>query len=430
MENAFNLEKRIDLTKESPLFYKIFGLVSAGMLLDAADVYMASAVVSSTLKNGWSTIQEDSYFLSAGFLGLFIGSIIAGFIGDFKGRRTAYKINLLIFGTFTFIAAFSPNMWILIICRLIASIGLGSEIVTGYSMVNEFAPIHSRGKWCANTSLIANCGAPITLLLCTAIIPRFGWRIMFVSIGIIAGILWFLRRGIPESPRWLLARGRYPEAEKIIQELEYGNKKGDTKQKEAKNKIIKNSSLKKSLFVAIVAVSATVVCQYTFTSWVPTLLVKQGINISKSLGLSTLMMLGAPIGCAFGAYLIDRVGRKMTIVPTFLLTAIFGILYAKQDNLFGVVTIGFLLTVCFYVLMASVVAVYLAELFPTSFRFRGAGIANGIAKLLTVAMPILVAWVLTVTSTMTIFIGISLIALFAGIIVWAFGNETNQKVIR
>ncbi len=253
---------------------------------------------------------------------------------------------------------------------------------------------------------------------------------MFVSIGIIAGILWFLRRGIPESPRWLLARGRYPEAEKIIQELEYGNKKGDTKQKEAKNKIIKNSSLKKSLFVAIVAVSATVVCQYTFTSWVPTLLVKQGINISKSLGLSTLMMLGAPIGCAFGAYLIDRVGRKMTIVPTFLLTAIFGILYAKQDNLFGVVTIGFLLTVCFYVLMASVVAVYLAELFPTSFRFRGAGIANGIAKLLTVAMPILVAWVLTVTSTMTIFIGISLIALFAGIIVWAFGNETNQKVIR
>ncbi|AZZ60646.1 MFS transporter [Oenococcus sp. UCMA 16435] len=430
MENAFNLEKRIDLTKESPLFYKIFGLVSVGMLLDAADVYMASAVVSSTLKKGWSTIQEDSYFLSAGFLGLFIGSIIAGFIGDFKGRRTAYKINLLIFGTFTFIAAFSPNMWVLIICRLIASIGLGSEIVTGYSMINEFAPIHSRGKWCANTSLIANCGAPITLLLCTAIIPRFGWRIMFVSIGIIAGILWFLRRGIPESPRWLLARGRCPEAEKIIQELEHGNKKEDTKQKKAKNKIIKNSSLKKSLFVAIVAVSATVVCQYTFTSWVPTLLVKQGINISKSLGLSTLMMLGAPIGCAFGAYLIDRVGRKMTIVPTFLLTAIFGILYAKQDNLVGVVMIGFLLTVCFYVLMASVVAVYLAELFPTSFRFRGAGIANGIAKLLTVAMPILVAWVLTVTSAMTIFIGISLIALFAGIIVWAFGNETNQKVIR
>ncbi len=139
MENAFNLEKRIDLTKESPLFYKIFGLVSAGMLLDAADVYMASAVVSSTLKNGWSTIQEDSYFLSACFWGLFIGSIIAGFIGDFKGRRTAYKINLLIFGTFTFIAAFSPNTWILIICRLIASIGLGSEIVT--HMLGENAAI-------------------------------------------------------------------------------------------------------------------------------------------------------------------------------------------------------------------------------------------------------------------------------------------------
>lgn len=78
-------------------------------------------------------------------------------------------------------------------------------------------------------------------------------------------------------------------------------------------------------------------------------------------------------------------------------------IYANQTTMAGVVAVGFLLTTCFYVLMASVVAVYVAELFPTTFRFRGSGIANGIAKLLTVAMPIAVAWMLKETSSSMIF---------------------------
>ncbi|KRK54190.1 hypothetical protein C5L34_000483 [Lentilactobacillus hilgardii] len=146
MERQISLQGRIDRTKESPLFYEIFALVAGGMFLDAVDVYLASAVATTVLKDNWSTLQLNSYFLSSGFLGLFLGSIIAGFIGDLKGRRVAYQINLLMFGGFTFLGAFAPNMGFLIFCRLMSSIGLGSEIVTGYSMINEFAPIHSRGK--------------------------------------------------------------------------------------------------------------------------------------------------------------------------------------------------------------------------------------------------------------------------------------------
>ncbi|KRM73748.1 MFS transporter [Secundilactobacillus collinoides] len=428
MESNMNisLQSRIDRTHESPLFYKVFGLVAGGMFLDAMDVYLASAVASTTLKAGWSTLAQNSYFLSSGFLGLFIGSLIAGFIGDIKGRRVAYQINLLLFGGFTFLAAFAPNMTILIVCRMMASIGLGSEIVTGYSMVNEFAPIHRRGKWCAIVSLVANAGAPITMLLCYVIIPRFGWRVMFAGIGIVAAILWYMRRNIPESPRWLMAHHREDEAETIVQQLEV-NGSDDFSNPTTEKKERVHHRLGISLFVAIVAVSATIICQYTFTSWVPTLLVKRGINVSGSLGLSTLMELGAPTGCAIGAYLVDRIGRKKTIVPAFIFTAIFGIFYARQDTMAGVVAVGFILTACFYVLMASVVAVYVAELFPTVFRFRGAGIANGIAKLFTVAMPIVVAWMLKVSGTNMIFWTISAIALFAGIVVWIFGDETNQK---
>lgn len=217
---TMTLTERMAHTQTTPLFYKIFALVSGGMFLDAIDVYMASAVSSYVLKTGWSTLALNTVFLSVGFLGLFMGSLLAGFIGDLQGRRRAYQVNLILFGGFTFLGAFAPNMQTLIVCRLLASTGLGSEIVTGYSMLNEFAPIASRGKWCASASLIANCGAPITMFLCTLILPRFGWRPMFIGVGVLAIILWILRRDIPESPRWLIAHGKKAAAAGIIEQLE------------------------------------------------------------------------------------------------------------------------------------------------------------------------------------------------------------------
>lgn len=142
------------------------------------------------------------------------------------------------------------------------------------------------------------------------------------------------------------------------------------------------------------------------------------------------MMLGAPTGALIGVLLVDRIGRKKLIVPTFILTAVFGLLYAVQTNATTVMIVGFLLTTCFYVLMASVVAVYVAELFPTAFRFRGSGIANATAKLLTVGMPYAVAVFLTWFSASLIFVMISAIALIAAIVVWWLGPETRQKAIR
>ena len=131
---------RMDRAHETPMFHRIVTLVAAGMLMDSIDVYIGSAVASSTLATRWSTVAQNSTFMSAGFLGLLVGSLLAGFVGDLKGRRVAYQINLLLFGGFTFLGAFAPNMAVLSLCRLGAGLGLGAEIVTGFAMVNEFAP--------------------------------------------------------------------------------------------------------------------------------------------------------------------------------------------------------------------------------------------------------------------------------------------------
>lgn len=434
---ARSLKVRMDQIQPTKTFYKIFILVSAGMFLDAIDVYLASGVSSYMLKTGWSTLPLNSIFLSVGFLGLFLGSVFAGIIGDFFGRKRAYQLNLLIFGGFTLLGALAPNMHFLIGCRFIAAIGLDTEIVTGFSMINEFAPIKSRGRWCATTSFVANCGAPLAMLLCTLLIPHFTWRIVFVIAGAAALVLWYFRRTLPESPRWSINHKRYQEAQVVIDQLENEMKTAQiaqakqTVKPEMAEKVAAeiNSHFVRNLFVAIFAVSAAIVCQYTFTSWVPTLLVKQGVNIVSSLGFSTVMMLGAPVGAFIGSQLVNRIGRKPTIISAFIGAAILGLVYSVQKAPAMVMIIGFLLTTCFYILMASVIGVYVSELFTTKYRFRGSGIANGISKLITVGMPLFVSWLLTVANATMIFVVMSAFAIIAALVVAFLGPETNNQIL-
>ena len=435
------ITRRVDNARESATFYKIVALVAAGMLMDSIDVYVGSAVASSALSTGWSTVAQNSLFLSAGFLGLLVGSLLAGFVGDLRGRKTAYQINLLLFGGFTLLGALAPNMAVLSACRLGAGLGLGAEIVTGFSMVNEFAPIRHRGRWSAIVSLVANTGVPLAMLLCAWIIPRWSWRPLFVGIGLAAALIWYLRRDIPESPRWLALHGRMDEAVQVVELLEADNGRrgsssdsvsgsalaGEDEGVEAPAKA--SGSVVRGLIVATVAVSATNVCSYAFTSWVPTILLKRGINLSGSLWISTLMMLGAPLGCLIGSLLLDRIGRKRIIVTAFLLTAVFGLLYAAQTSQVTAILVGILLMASLYVLMSSVVAVYAPELFPTTVRFRCVGIANAVAKLCNVLMPVLIGAMLSQWGSTSIFVTISLVALASMLVVGLMGWETSGRSV-
>lgn len=85
--SSLNLETQLNSARETPLFYKVFGLAGAGIMLDAADVYVASAINGAMVASHFATVAQGSLFLSSGFLGLFLGSLISGYIGDFYGRK-------------------------------------------------------------------------------------------------------------------------------------------------------------------------------------------------------------------------------------------------------------------------------------------------------------------------------------------------------
>ena len=148
-----------------------------------------------------------------------IGSLIAGFLGDGFGRRFTYQFNLIIFGLASLAAAVAPSMEWLIVCRFFMGLGLGAEIVVGYSTMTEFVPPASRGRWMSFMAFIVVAGFPATSLISTLIIPSLGWRPMFVVAGVGALIVWYLRKRLPESPRWLENQGKPEAAEALMQEI-------------------------------------------------------------------------------------------------------------------------------------------------------------------------------------------------------------------
>ena len=145
MHVPVNAAARLDRLPMGPFHWRVLRLVALGMFFDTFDNSMAAGILAALLHSGWSTLALNADFISVTFVGLSIGAVLAGVLGDRFGRRFAYQFNLLIFGGMCLASALAPSMGWLIVLRGLVGIGLGAEYVTGYSMVSEFVPPGRRG---------------------------------------------------------------------------------------------------------------------------------------------------------------------------------------------------------------------------------------------------------------------------------------------
>lgn len=391
---------RLDRLPISSFHRRIIWLIGVGMFFDGFDIYVAATVLGATLRSGFSTIRQNAEFVSVTFLGMMVGSFLTGFLGDRYGRRFTYQANLAIFGVASIVAAFAPSMTALILLRFVMGAGLGAENVVGYATMTEFVPPQARGKWLGLISVFVVAGLPVTALLGTLIIPRFGWRIMFVLGGLGALVVWRLRKALPESPRWLESIGRTEEADRILQaiEQEVSLYHGPLKQPISSPPSTQSQGLSALLSPVllprmIVGATTLIVINtliFGFITWLPTFFVQAGRSIASSLGYSLVMSLGAPLGSAIGASTADSWGRKPTILGASLLTIVIGSLYPFLSNPGMLMAVGFLLTIPIYVLVTLLFAIYIPELFPTEVRMRASGICNTFGRGATILTPFIV----------------------------------------
>lgn len=441
MQNAATIGRRLDGLPLSGYHWRLLGLIAAGMYFDSFDIYIAGTVLAAMIHSGESTLKLNAMFVSVTFIGMMVGAWMSGVLGDRFGRRFCYQFNLGIYGFASIAAALAPSIYWLIFFRLVMGLGMGAEIVVGYGTLSEFIPSKWRGRFGTILNLIINTSLFLSTFLGWLIVPKYGWRWMFAIAGCGALFVWFLRKSMPESPRWLAVRNRTQEANEIVSRIEaacnvdtnasMAAAAQQTDLHDAGNTgrfgdLFSQRMLTRTI-TGITVLVALFTVNYAFVSWIPTFLVKQGHSISNSLGITAIMFAGGPIGSLIAFALAEKVGRKWGIVVFSLICAAFGVIYPFAQSAVAITAMGFAITCCIYVLSSFSVATYVPELFPTELRLRGSGLANTVGRATSIGVPYAVAGAFTgfgIAGVLTLIVGTLLVQ---AIIVGLFGPETKNR---
>ena len=393
-----NAGPRLDRLPLGPFHHRILRLIGLGMFFDGFDIYLGAAVLGATLRSGFATLPQIAAFVSITFLGMMLGSAATGFLGDRYGRRFTYQANLAIFGVASLLAAAAPDMTTLIILRFVMGVGLGAENVVGYSTMTEFMPPRSRGRYLGLVAVFVVTGLPVSVLTAWLVVPIWGWRALFVLGGVGALIVWYFRKRLPESPRWLESVGRTAEAEALMAEIEAEVSQGRPlppplppvpPPSRDLGTLFRAPFLARMVLgcICLIVINTLI---YGFITWLPTFFAKQGLSIATSFGYGLVMALGAPVGSLIGAMTVDRWGRRPTLVIAAALSILFGAIYPFVHDPVLLPLVGLALTIPIYVMVAILFGVYIPELFPTEVRLRASGICNTFGRGATVLTPFLV----------------------------------------
>jgi putative MFS transporter len=430
--------ERLDRLSLSRYHIWLLTLVGAGMFLDGFELYLTAGVLGALTKNGWSTMSLNATFVSVTFLGMVVGAWTAGILGDRFGRRFTYQFNLLLFGLAAIGAFFAPTMQWLIALRFIMGIGLGAEVVVGYAMLTEFMPAAIRGRMVGWLAVITNSSLIASILLSMWIIPNFGWRYMFLLVGIGSLIVWLIRKSMPESPRWLESQNRIQEADAIVSRIE-GRMPGTYRpvtrparvavadQAKVPVWMVFAPALFRSTLIGILINVVIGFSLYGFISWLPTFFVRQGFTVVASMQWTLVMSLGAPFGAVIGLYLSDRAGRRPTIVAVSVAAALFGTVYPLVGNGVLLMIVGFCLFTTIYILLAVAFAIYIPELFPTVLRMRGTGVCSVVGRLVTASVQFIIIELFAWGGIAAVVGTLSGLLLLLAVVVGFFGIETAQR---
>ena len=433
----YTAAQRLDRLPSCPFHRRILLLIGAGMFLAYFDAMLQGSVLGALAASKWSTLQSNGQFISATFLGMLIGSFLAGVLGDRYGRRFTWQANLLIIGVTSVAAAFAPSMTWLIGIRLVMGLGLGAELAIGYSTLSEFVPPRRRGRWVALLTLITNSAVAVSALAGYFVIPALGWRAMFALAGVGALVVWKTRTNMPESPRWLESAGRVDEADRVMAEIEaevgisltelkIGAVRETPLRRAGLGVLFSRAVIRRTLLGSLITVTINVVL-YGLLSWLPTFLVIERLGVSASLRYTMLMSLGAPFGPLIACFLADRTGRRANLAAASVFAAALGAAYALVPSIEAATVVGFFLFLSLYLLVALGMASYVPELFPTSYRLRGAGVCMTAGRAAATVVPWFTVWAYQrggIALILEVFCGLLLLQ---GLAVLMLGIDTENR---
>src|SRR5580698_10311642 len=452
---AADIAARLDRLPSSRALWSIVLLISLGCVFEFYDLFFTAYVAPGMIDSGLFTAESLGIFASlkaisvAGFgtfvfstfAGLWFGVVMLGQAADRFGRKAVFTWSLIWYCSCTAIMAFQQTGQWLNIWRFVAGVGFGVQLVTVDTYIAELIPRALRGRAFAVNQFISFCVVPVVALLAWLLVPRKplgvdGWRwvVLLGSVG--ALVVWALRSGIPESPRWLAGKNRGDEANAIVSGIEVkvaaeyagtlpplqpavAELGGRATLADIFSVKYRGRTIMLSIFNA-----AQVIGFYGFNSWIPTLLIARGINITHGLEYAFIIALSQPVGPLLGSFFADKIERKYQIIAGLAGMGLLMAAFAVATSAVALILLGIAFTLCANV-MSYAYHGYQAELFPTRIRSRAVGFVYSWSRI-AAAFSGLITGSLLATG------GVPAVAVFIGgamiVGIWVigfFGPRTN-----
>ncbi len=399
-------------------------IVGSATFFDAFDALQLASVLV-VIRPAWGlTLGDVAWLISASYIGQIFGALLFGRLAERFGRIPSITGAVIVMSVMSLACALTGNFAQLFACRLVQGIGVGGEMPVAAAYVSELSKAKGRGKFFLVYELIFPVGLLATGLIGAFLVPRFGWQSMFIMGGVPGLIIAGLMLRLPESPRWLINKGRFAEAEKIIAQMEASTAKriappllppapiSDTPQVTAWRELLSPVYVHRTLIVWVLWASAYFVTN-GLNNWMPIFYREvYNLNLQNSLlaaPLTNATQVALLLVCVF---VIDRVGRRSWMVTCFAAGAVLlGVLAFFGAGSFAATIV---LATLAYGLIGSVNAVlylYTPEIYPTRMRAAATGAATCWLRVASAVAPPIIAWLVEAEGISAVFLAFSVIAI-------------------
>ncbi|GGK93031.1 MFS transporter [Deinococcus radiotolerans] len=379
--------------------------------------------------------------LSATYVGMLLGAPFWGRQADVYGRRPVFLFTVLAGVIFGLVGAMAPNIWVLVAARVLAGFAIGGTMAVDYALIAEFVPRRVRGRflvlteafWAVGTLLIGAAA----YLLGQLLPPQDGWR-MLVLLAALPGVVGLLvRTGVPDSPRWLLSRGRVDDARQALARVALLNRRPLPPEplqvptrvpvRPPRWSALFSAHLRDRTLLLGITWFGMSLGYYGIFSWLPTYLRTQGVDLPEAYRVTMILALAQVPGYLLASLLIEWLGRRVTLTAFMLTSAAGAYLFLMASTPQWAVMASGLLA---FALLGTWGALYAftAEVFPTTLRATGLGTVSAAARLGSLVSPAAGALLLSgnLGQALTVFAASFIIS--AGC-VWATGLDLRGQPI-
>ncbi|MDE2228633.1 MAG: MFS transporter [Alphaproteobacteria bacterium] len=438
---------RIERLPPSGWYARMMLIVGMAGFFDAFDALTIAFVVPALI-GIWHLAPQEigpkiGLLIAIGYVGQLIGAVILSYVAETFGRLRVLRWSVAIIGVMSIACALSWSYTSLFWFRFIQGLGLGAEVPIAATYMNEFSRASLRGRLIVLFQAIFAFGVMVTAFVSIWVVPHLGWQWMFVIGALPALLAIWLRRLVPESPRWLAHSGHLAEADAAVAKIEAAVTQGGralpplptdippiVRETVHWTELFSRAYLGRTVTAWLIAFSTSFL-GYGLLVWLPALYrTVYHLPLGQTLQYAFISYFVGLFGALAGVPLIDRFGRKPCYIISFLGAGVpLLALWAVAPPPLEAVVVLASIALFFISILLAAIYVYLPEIYPTRMRALGAGTASAWYRIAAIVGPPTVGFILGGVGIGGVFMAFGAAGIFGAAIVLFFAIETRGQIL-